>query len=60
MDFGSVGTTLGGSTTSSTVDLLNTPSQGFHTVTTTTTTAAGAMSSRIRDNIVRVGLNYRF
>ncbi len=60
MDLGSVDTTLGGSTTSSTVDLLNTPSQGFHTVTTTTTTAAGAMSSRIRDNIVRVGLNYRF
>jgi outer membrane immunogenic protein len=56
MDLGSVG---GGSTSGTTaVNALNTPTPGFNTVTTTTLTSA--FNTRFTDNILRVGVNYRF
>jgi outer membrane immunogenic protein len=56
MDLGDVGSS---STSATTVtNAPNTPSQGFNTVTTTTFTSA--FNTRFTDNIVRVGVNYRF
>ena len=56
MDLGTFGST---STTATTVtNALNTPRVGFNTVTTTTTTAA--FGTRFSDNILRLGVNYRF
>ena len=56
MDLGHVG---GSSATSTTVvNVANTPIQGFNT--TTTTNLAFAFNTRFTDNIVRVGLNYKF
>ncbi|QWG14947.1 outer membrane beta-barrel protein [Bradyrhizobium sediminis] len=51
---------FGGNSASATVvtNALNTPTQGFNTVTTTT--LASAVNTRFTDNIVRVGVNYRF
>jgi outer membrane immunogenic protein len=56
MDLGDVGSSSASATT--TTNALNTPRPGFNTVTTTT--LASAFSSRFTDNLVRVGLNYRF
>jgi outer membrane immunogenic protein len=55
VDLGSAssGTLAGGTTTAI---LANTPQQGFTTVVDTT--VAGAARTRLRDNIVRVGVNY--
>jgi outer membrane immunogenic protein len=56
MDLGTFG---GASTTTTTVaNAPNLPQVGFNTVTTTTTT--GSFGTRFTDNIVRVGVNYRF
>jgi outer membrane immunogenic protein len=56
MDLGNVG---GGSAAATTVvNAPNTPSTGFNTVTTTTLTSA--FNTRFTDNILRVGVNYRF
>ena len=56
MDLGRFG---GASATATTVtNALNTPGVGFNTLTTTTATAA--FNTRFTDNIVRVGVNYRF
>jgi outer membrane immunogenic protein len=57
VDLGSVGGNSGAPATTVT-NALSTPSLGFNTVTTTT--VAAAFNSRFTDNIVRVGLNYRF
>ncbi len=57
VDLGNVGGAGGGATTTVT-NALNTPSLGFNTVTATT--LASAFNSRFSDNILRVGLNYRF
>jgi outer membrane immunogenic protein len=56
MDLGNVG----GSTATNTIvtNAANTPTQGFNT--TTTTNLAAVFNTRFTDNIVRVGLNYRF
>lgn len=56
MDLGN----FGGNSASATVvtNALNTPGQGFNTVTTTT--LASAFNTRFTDNIVRVGVNYRW
>jgi outer membrane immunogenic protein len=56
MDLGNVG----GANASATgvTNAPNTPTPGFNTVTTTALTSA--FSTRFTDNIVRVGLNYRF
>jgi outer membrane immunogenic protein len=56
MDFGNVGGASSSATT--VVNQLNTPLPGFNTVTTTTLT--GAFNTRFTDNILRVGVNYRF
>jgi outer membrane immunogenic protein len=56
LDFGDVNSAAGSST--STVNLLGTPNQGFNTIIDTTVNAAAR--TRWTDNIVRVGLNYRF
>lgn len=56
MDLGRFGNAS--ATATAVTNVLNTPSRGFNTVTTTTTTAA--FSTRFTDNIVRVGVNYRF
>lgn len=50
-------TNAAGSATFST-NQLNTPTQGFNTVTTTTVN--GALSTRFTDNILRAAVNYRF
>ncbi len=56
MDLGNVG---GASATATTVtNAPGVPGVGFNTVTTVTTTAA--FNTRFTDNIVRVGVNYRF
>ncbi|HEY6254312.1 MAG TPA: outer membrane beta-barrel protein [Xanthobacteraceae bacterium] len=55
MDFGSVGSAAPGTSTTTTVP--NAPILGFSTVTVTTT--SGAFNTRVTDNVVRVGLNYR-
>jgi outer membrane immunogenic protein len=56
MDLGSTG----GNSAAATVvtNAANTPGQGFNTVTTTT--LAAAVNTRFTDNIVRVGINYRW
>jgi outer membrane immunogenic protein len=56
MDFGDVGSSSASATNST--NALNTPLPGFNTVTTTTLTSA--FHTHFTDNIVRVGLNYRF
>jgi outer membrane immunogenic protein len=50
----------GGNSAAATVvtNALDTPGQGFNTVTTTT--LAAAVNTRFTDNIVRVGVNYRW
>lgn len=56
MDLGDVG---GGSlAATNVVNAPNTPRQGFNTVTTTTLTSA--FNTHFTDNILRVGVNYRF
>src|SRR5258708_6792133 len=56
MDLGNIGSS--GATATTVVNQPNTPGQGFNTVTTTTLTSA--FRTKFTDNIVRVGLNYRF
>jgi outer membrane immunogenic protein len=56
MDLGNVGSS--GATATTAVNQLNTPQQGFKTITTTTLTSA--FRTKFTDNIVRVGVNYRF
>jgi outer membrane immunogenic protein len=56
MDLGNIGSS--GATATTATNALNTPSQGFNTVTTTTLTSA--FTTRFTDNIVRVGVNYRW
>jgi outer membrane immunogenic protein len=56
MDLGNIGGASGTATT--VTNALNTPSVGFNTVTTTTRTSM--FNTRFTDNIVRVGVNYRF
>ena len=56
MDLGNIGSS--GATATGVVNQANTPGQGFNTVTTTTLTSA--FRTRFTDNILRVGLNYRF
>jgi outer membrane immunogenic protein len=56
MDLGNIGSGTGGGTTAT--NALNTPLPGENTVTTIATT--GTFRTRFTDNIVRVGLNYRF
>ena len=57
VDLGNVGGN-GGAAATTVTDTPNTPSLGFNTVTTTT--LASTFNSRFSDNILRVGLNYRF
>jgi outer membrane immunogenic protein len=57
VDLGNVGGN-GGAAGTTVTNALNTPSLGFNTVTTTT--LASTFNSRFSDNILRVGLNYRF
>ena len=56
MDLGNIGSS--GATATAVANALNTPTPGFNTVTTTTLTSA--FHTRFTDNIVRVGINYRF
>jgi outer membrane immunogenic protein len=56
MDLENIGSS--GSSTTTVVNALNTPSTGFNTVTTTT--LASAFNTHFTDNILRVGVNYRF
>jgi outer membrane immunogenic protein len=57
VDLGHVGGN-GGAAGTTISNALNTPSLGFNTVTTTT--LASTFNSRFSENILRVGLNYRF
>jgi outer membrane immunogenic protein len=56
MDLGNIGGS--GATATAVTNALNTPTPGFNTVTTTTLTSA--FNTRFTDNILRVGVNYRF
>jgi outer membrane immunogenic protein len=56
MDLGNVGSGSAAATT--VVNQLNTPTPGFNTVTTTSLT--GTFNTKFTDNILRVGVNYRF
>jgi outer membrane immunogenic protein len=56
MDLGNIGSS--GASATTTVNQLNTPRLDFNTVTTTTLTSA--FNTRFTDNILRVGVNYRF
>ncbi len=56
MDLGNIGSS--GATATTATNALNTPSQGLNTVTTTTLTSA--FTTKFTDNIVRVGVNYRW
>jgi len=56
MDLGNIGSS--GASATGVVNQLNTPTPGFNTVTTTTLTSA--FRTRFTDNILRVGVNYRF
>jgi outer membrane immunogenic protein len=56
MDLGRVGN--GSSSGTFATNQLNTPNQGFNTVTTTT--FANSVSTRFTDHILRAGFNYRF
>jgi outer membrane immunogenic protein len=56
MDLGNIGGN--GATATTVTNALNTPGVGFNTVTTTT--LASAFNTRFTDNIVRVGVNYRW
>src|ERR1700730_7151250 len=56
MDLGYIGGS--GATATTVANAPNTPALGFNTVTTTTLTSA--FNTRFTDNIVRVGVNYRW
>jgi outer membrane immunogenic protein len=56
MDLGTIGSSGASATTVTTA--LNTPSRSLSTVTTTTLTSV--FNTRFTDNILRVGVNYRF
>ena len=56
MDLGNIGSS--GATATTATNALNTPSQGLNTITTTTLTSA--FTTKFTDNIVRVGVNYRW
>jgi outer membrane immunogenic protein len=56
MDLGNIGGA--GASATAVTNALNTPGVGFNTVTTTTLTSA--FNTRFTDNIVRVGVNYRW
>jgi outer membrane immunogenic protein len=60
VDLGSFDTAFGGVTNTTVTNALNTPQQGFNTVTTTTATTTGGFHTHVTDLILRVGLNYRF
>jgi outer membrane immunogenic protein len=57
---GGFDTAFGGVTNTTVTNALNTPQQGFNTVTTTTATTTGSFHTHVTDLILRVGLNYRF
>jgi outer membrane immunogenic protein len=56
MDLGNIGSS--GASATAVTNALNTPTPGFNTVTTTTLTSA--FTTKFTDNIVRVGVNYRW
>jgi outer membrane immunogenic protein len=60
VDLGSFDTSFGSVTNTTVTNALNTPQQGFNTLTTTTATTTGGFHTHVTDLIVRVGLNYRF
>jgi outer membrane immunogenic protein len=60
VDYGRYGTTGTPVTGVTSVNLLDTPQTGFNTLIDTTITARGGTSTRLTDNVLRVGLNYHF
>ena len=60
MDLGNFGGGTGAFASATSVNLLNTPTQGFNTLTDTTTAGTATINNKFRDHIFRVGLNYRF
>jgi outer membrane immunogenic protein len=56
MDLRTIGSS--GASATTVTNALNTPRTGFNTVTTTTLTSV--FNTRFTDNILRVGVNYRF
>jgi len=60
VDLGGFDTAFAGVTNTTVTNALNTPQQGFNTLTTTTATTTGGFHTHVTDFIVRLGLNYRF
>jgi outer membrane immunogenic protein len=60
LDLGRVGAGGVTGTSSSSVNLLDTPGQGFNTQVDTTTTASASARAKLTDHVIRVGFNYRF
>jgi len=60
VDIGGFDTAFAGVTNTTVTNALNTPQQGFNTLTTTTATTTGGFHTHVTDFIVRLGLNYRF
>ena len=59
-DYGTVGASIPGVTSTSSVTLTDSPSLGFSQIIDTTTTLSGNASTRLTDHVFRVGVNYRF
>ena len=60
LDLGRVGAGGVAGTSLSSVNLPDTPGQGFNTQVDTTTTASASARTKLTDHVIRVGFNYRF
>jgi outer membrane immunogenic protein len=60
LDLGRFSTASAATSSLASVDLPNTPGQGFNTLIDTTTTVAATARTRLTDHVIRVGVNYRF
>lgn len=59
-DYGRVSGNLGAVTNVTSTTTANVPSVGFSTIVDTTTTLSGPVSTRFTDQVIRIGINYRF
>jgi outer membrane immunogenic protein len=60
VDLGRFSTAGGTNSIFTSVDLPDTPAQGFNSLIDTTTTATATARTKLTDHVVRVGFNYRF
>jgi outer membrane immunogenic protein len=60
LDLGRFDAASGTGSSFTSVDFPNTPTQGFNTLIDTTVTAAATARTKLTDDVIRVGFNYRF